>query len=337
MKVEQSLRDAHIKLQEQHTILRDHVHELITDSCEINKWYFIDRTKTLESYVLKILTGRISGYDIDDFYACTIVVPNLLAIEEARKLITACFEIRETRLGETTKSRPTEFNYDGLRFYCTLRPSVKQRTLNRLVFEVQIKTFLEHAWGVATHQFSYKGNSISWAKERLSAQIKAILDNVDLSIFEMESLSSSKFLDRKNPRYEELAEVLEFVVEKFGKQEDFLLPVDQKRLAQEIGRLIGRMNISLVRLEECLRQETELGRGYKTRNLSIYTVILVTLHNQEETAFERALKAQRRKGEPVIVIPEESELDEFYDQNDMKCGLFLKNCVRPNADDGNYP
>jgi len=59
------------------------------------------------------------------------------------------------------------------------------------------------------------------------------------------------------------------------------LPYDKKRLAENINNLIRNVGIDLQTLREILLQETGLGRGTKTLNLSPYATIVKSLFNQE--------------------------------------------------------
>ena len=299
-------------LEERYQAVQRQIHDLVKDTCETNKWIFDDRIKEVESYALKLMSGRYQSYQVDDFYACTIVVPNLIGVPAAIELIGACFEVIEEKPGAEILSRPTEFNFDSVRLYCRLKASVKKQPIHDLDFEVQIKTLLEHAWSKATHDFSYKGSDVSWAKERLSAQIKAILDNADLAIYEMEAISSSRFLDKKNPRYEKLKSIVEILKSQFDAKHHSLLVKDCKRLAENVDQVLKRTRISLEELCESLEKETAEGRGANIVNLSIYSVILLSLIRQYPDRVIAAFKKNVGGRPPKItVIP--SEVMEEWD------------------------
>ena|ERR1700730_3627442 len=65
------------------------------------------------------------------------------------------------------------------------KPSEKYR----LLFEVQIKSAFDHAWSTATHDLTYKSNQIDWRRLRLSAQIKAIVEQLDVAILGFEQMA----------------------------------------------------------------------------------------------------------------------------------------------------
>jgi ppGpp synthetase/RelA/SpoT-type nucleotidyltranferase len=314
-KIEQSIRQEYDKQLSNYKYLETEVVGLIKETCELNKWIFVYRIKAVESYALKLITGRTEGYLIDDFLACSIVVPNLKGIEKAKELVALCFDILDEKPNEFVSYRPTEFNFDSIRLTCRVKPSIQHKVYSDLKFEIQIKTLLEYAWSEATHDFSYKGSSASWAKERLAAQIKASLSNIDLSIYDMETISTSPFLNKRNKKYEYLSEILEFIIEAFGGA-GVAIPKDVKRLSEEVLRLLKRVELELSDLKSCLDTETMEGRGYKTLNLSIFSIILVSLFKQRSKIMTSKL-AKKANG-PNLVIPKETNIKELYDTTKFK-------------------
>ena len=310
-KVEASIRKKHTELTDQYHRVEQDVQEFLEAACDKNGWVFQDRVKSIESFALKILDGRYKNYRLDDFYACTVVVPNLMSIEAALSLIRGTFRVEQEKPGAEIRTRPTEFSFDSIRFYCRLPTSLKPSNHQDLLFEIQVKTLLEHAWSKATHEFSYKSADVSWAKERLSAQIKAILNNVDLSILEMESLSKSGVLDKRNPKYERLKLILEFLNSEFGLDND-------KRLAEHIDNLLGRTSVDIAQVKDCIDKETKIGRGKNIKNLSTYSVILLSLLSQVPEIIIPAFKRKKRKYTSNIVIPAEVMSASEIDSSDFK-------------------
>jgi ppGpp synthetase/RelA/SpoT-type nucleotidyltranferase len=99
----------------------------------------------------------------------------------------------------------TLFRLIDLRLYVTLpdSPALPPTDLSDVVFEVQIKTFLQHAWSIATHDLLYKTDAVNWSKERIAYQIKARREHAEISIQEAEDLATSAALakeDRKTVR-----------------------------------------------------------------------------------------------------------------------------------------
>jgi hypothetical protein len=52
----------------------------------------------------------------------------------------------------------------------------------RIPFEIQLQTAFEHAWCVTTHEVSYKSDRIDWRRLRLTAQLRASVEQLDLLI-----------------------------------------------------------------------------------------------------------------------------------------------------------
>jgi hypothetical protein len=57
-----------------------------------------------------------------------------------------------------------------------------------VTFEVQIRTAFEHAWIVGTHPLTYKTPTVDWRRARLAAQMKAAVEQLDLTLLQFESL-----------------------------------------------------------------------------------------------------------------------------------------------------
>ncbi|MCF7727112.1 hypothetical protein [Sulfitobacter sp. M22] len=313
VKIEATIRRAHEALHEEFTFVEADVRGLLKEACEIQGWSFEDRLKSADSYAMKLMTGRYDDYQIDDFYACTIVVPNLKAVLEAIDFVKKSVVIIEEKPGAETHSWPTSFGFDSVRIYCKLPTSVNPKPYQRHSFEIQVKTLLEHAWAKATHDFSYKGDDVSWARERLAAQIKAVLDNVDLSINELERTANSEFLDKKNPAYEKLRRIITVLKSEFGTEDSPHTITDYKRLAEQVARLLDRLELEADDLITILSAEAELDRGKFTINLSPYSIILVSIAMQLPDKLRDKLTARPQNSRlGKIVIPHEViELCEF--------------------------
>lgn len=323
MKVEQSIRTNHSKLLEKYSTLKDKVGEVLADSCESNEWFFEHRIKSEESYALKLATGRYNGVEIDDFYACTIVVPNLRYVADAVELVSACYDVIEKRPKDIIKSRPTDFSFNSIRLLCKLKKGVKESYWDSCVFEVQVKTLLEHACSKATHDFSYKSGTVSWSRERLAAQIKAVLDNADLSILEMENLSSSTFLNRKNESYEKMKLIVDFIRTEWKQVSESIFPHDLKRLAEVTSNVLNATQLDLDSLKNAIEKENIEGRGVHTTNQSIYSIFLQALINQEKDKVFRYLKGKKNKYKPQILIPAEVELPDDIDIEKLNNAIIL--------------
>src|SRR5208337_1144238 len=167
MKIPQSIRLLYSELLEKNIILKDKVDEKIKSSKD-ERWHYESRLKIMESFALKIETGRIhSPKELEDFFACTIVVENKSAIQKAEDIILNNFVLKERRprSENSTHKKSDSFPFDDLRLYVKWKddPALRPTGVDGMLFEVQIKTFLQHAWSIATHDLIYKSDSVSWS------------------------------------------------------------------------------------------------------------------------------------------------------------------------------
>ena len=114
---------------------------------------------------------------LEDFFACTVVVANTSELNQAEEMIRKNFKLRERRPKgkKTTHKTPAAFPFDDLRLYVTVRddPPMPPTDLSGIAFEVQIKTFLQHAWAIATHDLVFKSDEVDWGKQRIAYQCQS--------------------------------------------------------------------------------------------------------------------------------------------------------------------
>ena len=190
MKVPASVRALFEAQRDANDKLREAVKDLLKPRLQ-PYWHYVDRVKTEESFALKIESGRFGDpARLEDFFACTIVVRNHSEIPEAEKLVLEIFSLHERRPPSSvlTKKYSSSFAFDDLRLYVKYieDPALPPKGLKDIPFEVQVKTFLQHAWSIATHDLIYKTDSVSWPKERIAFQVRAMLEHVEISITEAE-------------------------------------------------------------------------------------------------------------------------------------------------------
>lgn len=164
--------------------VRERVRQKILSLTEENGYAFSSRIKSLESLAEKIEGGRIAKWaDVDDMFACTVVIPSLREENHVLEFLRASFdEVALKQRGSTLKD-PSVFRFDATRFIGYWKPATVDTTsgepVSQIKFEVQVRTAFEHAWSVATHAESYKPNSVSWQRLRLAAQMKAAVEQLD--------------------------------------------------------------------------------------------------------------------------------------------------------------
>ncbi|MHB8790167.1 MAG: hypothetical protein ACYDBT_09830 [Desulfobulbaceae bacterium] len=312
MKIPTSVRNGYHAELDAYQSLKQQVDQLLFNKKE-SGWHYLSRIKELESYNLKIETGRYcKSTQLDDFFACTLVVENINSIERAHALVESLFNISHKRPvnHKITHKKSDSFPFDDLRIYAKWKDFEGQRPtyLNDLIFEIQIKTFLQHAWGIATHDMIYKSDSKNWAQERVAYQIKAMLEHAEISISEVISISGSSILNKSDIysfNVNKIIKILDLVWEKDD------LPKDKKLLAENVYSLISAIEIKPNELRKLLEKETAGGRGARLLNLSPFAIIVKTLLNTVPEKMEIFFntKVPRFK----LYIPDELELPSKFD------------------------
>lgn len=304
MKVPQSLRARHAALLELHRLLEDQARALIQGDIP-ETWHYEGRCKKLESYALKVETGRFDPDDLHDFFACTIVVPTMNHLAEAESRVSRMFEV-VARKPETDKhalAGALSFPFDHVRVYARLRPplGLPPAPVHQVKFEIQLKTYLQHAWSIATHDLTYKTSELSWGKERVAAQVKATLESAEISIVEAEKLASSGnvLLTRADDETLALSQIAVVLNRSFLPGQ---LPDDVKRLASTVKATLDACGMSHSSLELMLTRGKRSRGGNHPQDLSPYSTVLTYLIEQQPGKLKRAL--QRRAGTVIFVPPE---------------------------------
>jgi len=175
-------------------------------------------------------------------------------------------------------SQPETFIFDSIRMYFyPPKSDLQDEYWENEVFEIQIKTLLDEAWSKASHDFTYKTKEeLSWAKRRVVSQIKALLEHIEISLIELERISSSGLLTKE---YDEATKNNEIIaVYKYFWSDEFL-PKNLKRLAENTIRVLKIFNLTKDDLEKILNDESSNGRGNKLMNLSPYWILIQSLIN----------------------------------------------------------
>jgi hypothetical protein len=240
----------------------------------------------------------------EDLFACTIVVENKARVAEAEKLITDLFtfDYKRPRDPKITHLAPHSFDFDDLRLYVKWKDDPKNRPtgLDGMVFEVQIKTYLQHAWGIATHDFIYKGDEVEWATSRIAFQVRAMLENAELSIGEVKKLTDSAMLDRCDRICKDLRDT---IGELKSRWEESHLPDDLRRLAHNVLELSRILQLPIAVLWQAVDEATASGEGSKTLNLSPYGAILQSLLKKYDAGLLKPL--EHPKCRDKLFVPHE--------------------------------
>lgn len=277
------------------------------------KWHYFSRVKSKESFALKLETGRIADPQrLEDLFAATLVVQNLAELKLAYNEIEKEFDIvyRKPKTDEETSKEATNFPFDDLRLYIKIKVPeyLPQTAFSNYVFEMQIKTFLQHAWSISTHDLIYKADNISWAKTRVAFQIKAMLEQAELAISGAEHLASMPELAKEDKKTIELKNAYKFLTENFLPEQ---LPSDLMRLSQITVDLVKNFKVTFDDLDILLKDENKKGRGVNTLDLSPYSIIIVTIKNGDSAKFRNTIKKSTRIKTDFIFIPREIDMTGF--------------------------
>ncbi len=315
MKIPVSIRDTYFKIRDDYEPLKERIDREIGTKRH-SHWFYTSRLKELPSYAQKVETGRFDPQNVEDFFACTMVVRNLNDFDEALSLVRSVCDIQYSRPVNSTRTHKhsDSFPFDDLRLYLTYRdnPALKPSGLTTFVFEAQIKTFLQHAWSIATHDLIYKADNVSWAKSRIAFQIKAMLEHAEISIEEADLLSGTPQLAKSDERTDELLAVMALLSELWKKPE---LPEDVLRLADTVKSLIRELRISVSDLKRVMEAETKKGRGTKLVNLSPYSSIIQSLIDASPTLMKSLMGNTNRRFK--VFIPKEVDIPVSFTAKDL--------------------
>jgi hypothetical protein len=319
MKLAQALRALYQEQFERNQQLKEKIKDIVL-SLKDERWHYEDRIKGEESFVLKIESGRfLDPAALEDFFACTLVVSNGLQVGEAERRIADHFVVTERRPSkpQETHKRADSFQFDDLRIYARLKenPALPRTLADGVTFEIQVKTFLQHAWSIATHDLVYKSDDVNWSTARIAYQIKAMLEHAELAIQEAESLSQSLLVAKLDRPTKELREIITMIKSRWAP---ILLPENVKRLAENVQNLMVSIRLGIDRLAEIIDAETAAGRGASTLNLSPYGAIVQSVINQESSKIVDFLIAEYIPRNRRIMLPSELEWPEGVDLTGFK-------------------
>jgi len=310
MKITQTVRRLYEGQLEINERLEARVRELFGGS-KPEAWFYRGRIKPMESFAQKLETGRAGDPSaLDDFFACTLVVENRTSIKEAKEFVERFCDIVRQRPeipGETHK-RPDSFPFDDLRLYVRLRAIRPDEPISEVLFEVQIKTFLQYAWGIATRHLIYKGDQVSWGKARVAYQVKAMLEHAEVSIAEVDAFAGSDALALNDPTTLMQNKVLDWFRDRWHPEQ---LPEDRRRLVDTLLHISRSLYLSIDDIIEAVERDTERGDGINLRNLSPYGIVLHALFVHRTTAVHKFLRDRNTRQKLRLFLTDEMELGDM--------------------------
>lgn len=170
------------------------VRDIVLSYCEEHGYAFVSRYKALESLAEKIESGRYRRWsELDDTYAAAIVVPSLSLEPAVLSFLQKRFKQVTLHEQGTTKKAPDVFRFDATRFIGSLDSGIADRApeIERIRFEIQVRSAFEHAWSVTTHALAYKSDDVDWRRLRLAAQLKASVEQLDMLVRAFDASVSS--------------------------------------------------------------------------------------------------------------------------------------------------
>ena len=303
MKVHASLREVYERRKPLVDVLQRQIDSALRTG-KASRWHYESRVKGLESFALKVESGRVPRpAELEDFLGCTIVVPTAADINKALRLVTERFEVVERRPPTDTETRKDAdvFRFDDLRLYCRRGNdgSRPDEPIDAILFEIQIKTFLQHAWAIATHDLSYKTDDVKWGKDRIVAHLKAAIEFAELTVQQAEQLAQSPSLQLDHRRTDEVRGIVDVLRRHWARAD---LPENLRGLASTLWGLFRDLGLTPDALDEMLADEVRRSGGLSV-NLSPYGMIVQLLLHHRRAGLERVLR-DRRLRSVLVLTPE---------------------------------
>ena len=243
MAVPSSIETAYLQVVPSITSLARYVGSTLRPWCEVRNYLYRDRLKGLDSVAEKLETGRYKRWsDLDDLFACTIVVPTTAHEGTVLEFLDSVFIRAELRARNSTVKAPEVFRFDSTRFIGYVQPTGNSELApgaDAIKFEVQVPTIFEHAWSVVTHDLAYKADDADWRRARLAAQLKSAVEQIELIVAGFEAnidfVAASAFPE---------TDVKQEIVNRFkqlqreGKVSAELVPTSWSRFANNVYALV---------------------------------------------------------------------------------------------------
>src|SRR5262249_7637393 len=146
-------------------------------------------------------------------------------------------------------------------------------------------------------------NDVDWSTSRIAYQVKAMLENAELSIGKARQLTDSALLSRTDKQHSDLRDTIGEIKKRW---ESAQLPKDLRRLAVTISEMTWLLRMRAAELGAAVDEATEAGQGAKTLNLSPYGAILASLIRKRGAALFEPLGLPKNRDD--LFVPLEVEL-----------------------------
>lgn len=214
------------------------------------------RVKAIQSVHQKLQTGRYASLrDVEDLAGVKVVVLRRREIATVAEIVESSLQLLEEK---ERVVEPSVFRYRERHLLVVPPADYLDRNpdLQGLRVEVQLTSVVQHALDQATHDFDYKGANVDWARLRLVAQLRAVLELVDNMLDGTEE--SAALMEKAVQFPPELRRQNEILVVMTGVFADDALPSDRRRLAETISALIYAAGIEVGELHDLLTRNADL-------------------------------------------------------------------------------
>ncbi len=292
MAVPTAIEDAYLRIAPALFALGRYIIATLRPWCDERGYLFQERVKVVASVAEKIESGRYRRWsDLDDLFACTIVIPTVAHEDDVLNFLEGAFEPVDLRRRNTTMKPPEAFRFDATRFIGKAREEGLDELpggAGSILFETQIQTVFEFAWQTVTHDLVYKTGEVDWRRERLAAQLKAAVEQIELII---EGFAGNVDFVRKSewPAVDQRARLVRVFKQLHdeGFVSDELVPSSWSRFAENIWALVAsysrgardttrRMNSLCDSIEAHIRASNpfaEINRG------SLFQLVVGLIHS----------------------------------------------------------
>lgn len=252
----------------------------LDDYCKREGFLISGRAKTVDSLRDKIETGRYSNLEnVDDIIAFCIVIDKTSQEESVLSFLRSAFNVVSEKI-KTTLQDERSFDFDCTRIYARLEDRSKSLDgADKIIFEVQIRTILQHAWSKITHPEVYKAGRFDAKAARLAAELLAQLESIDRSFFDFrENTKNVKLiLRREMADCQMIVDMIDELVARGTIPAEFR-PKNGRRLGENIYNAIkrdARQDISVP--ITTIRHFFVAQAGKFPRSISLFQLAIVAL------------------------------------------------------------
>lgn len=260
-------------------LVESEARNVLGDFCTRNNFLLVGRAKDIESLRDKMETGRYPDFkSIDDAIAFSIVIDTLDQEDEVRRFIRNAFTVSSMKSGNTIRDERT-FDFDSTRMYCRLIDNL-ETGIGEIIFEVQIRTLLQHAWSKITHRHVYKAQVYDSRAGRLAAELMAQLEAADRTFSRFDAVSKTvKVVARQDVVLSNSLTAMIDELVKSGTIPSEMRPANGRRLGENMLSAIRKdFRRELNRPLEIIRNFLEGQKPSFPRSVSLFQLSIVALY-----------------------------------------------------------